>query len=139
MATKQREIEESKIEMKKDMIAYLNENEAEKKAKEKRIVAELIDSVDDLDEDKKKLLNKSLYELASEMQNDNMAPSVDSYGNQGVFMRYKKNQWFENVNIIELKRLKAKQEGEVLLELLDVGKKIERDKAREKRKREMLK
>ena len=70
------------------------------------------------------------------MNNETMAPSLDSYGNSGVFLRYKKNQWFENLNVLELKKLKAAQEEEVLLELLDMGKKMERDRKREQQRKE---
>ena len=52
--------------------------------------------------------------MAAEMQNETMAPSVGSYGEQNVYMRYKQNKWFESINIIELKRLKAEQESEAL-------------------------
>ena len=45
-------------------------------------------------------MNKSMYELAAEMQNETMAPSVDSYGDSNVFLRYKQNKWFEAVGII---------------------------------------
>ena len=101
------------------------------------MIDDLINSVDDIDEDKKDLLNKSLYELAGEMKNETLAPSLDSYGNDGVYLRYKRNEWFQNINMIELKKLKAKQESEILLELLDVGKKIEREKVRERKRKEL--
>ena len=45
-------------------------------------------------------MEKSMYELAAEMENETMAPSLDSYGDSGVYLRYKQNKWFESVNII---------------------------------------
>lgn len=55
------------------------------------MIEDLINSVDDIDRDKKELLNKSLFELAGEMKNETLAPSLDSYGNDGVYLRYKRN------------------------------------------------
>ena len=63
-----------------------------------------------------------------------MKPSIDSYGGSNVYLRYKNNKWFENINIIALKRAKASQEGELILELLDVGRKLEREELSEKNK-----
>ena len=68
-----------------------------------------------------------------------MNPSVESYGGSNVFLRYKKNKWFENINMIQLKRMKEEQDGEILTELLDVGNKLKREKLREKKKEEALK
>ena len=55
------------------------------------MIEDLINSVDDIDKDKQELLNKSLYDLADEMKNETLAPSLDSYGNDGVYLRYKRN------------------------------------------------
>ena len=86
-----------------------------------------------------RLKTKSLYQLAVELENENMNPSVESYGGSNVFLRYKKNKWFENINMIQLKRMKEEQDGEILTELLDVGNKLKREKLREKKKEEALK
>ena len=135
---KQLEIEAAKEEKKQDALDQLTKTEYERRNKEKRMVQNLLDSVEDLDRDKMKILNKSLYELAEENNNETLAPSLDSYGNSGVYLRYKMNKWFENINVLELKKLKAQQEGEILLELLDVGKKMEREKERERKRRERM-
>ena len=41
--------------------------------------------------------------------------------------------------MIQLKRMKEEQDGEILTELLDVGNKLKREKLREKKKEEALK
>lgn len=74
----------------------------------------MLDNTEDPDQVKKTFMKKSMYELAAEMQNETMAPSLDSYGDPGVYLRYKNNKWFESVNIIELKRKKAQEYTEVL-------------------------
>jgi len=58
-----------------------------------------------------------MYERAAELQNETMAPTIDSYGEKGVYLRYKQNKWFESVNIIQLKQLKAQEEGEALRQI----------------------
>lgn len=101
------------------------------------MLAEMINNVaDDADERKKRWQSKSLYQMAAEMKNETMAPSVDSYGGSNVFMRYKKNKWFENFNIIALKRIRDEEDGQMLTELLDIAKKNERDKLRKKQQQQ---
>lgn len=56
--------------------------------------------------DQKNLHGKSLRNVAAELQNEIRGPSVNSYGGCNVYQRYKKNKWFENVDINGLKRLK---------------------------------
>lgn len=57
--------------------------------------------------DETTLVNKSLEEVAEDLRNESNAPTIDSYGGHQVFVRYKKNKWFENVNINALMRLKG--------------------------------
>ena len=87
------------------MLATLNENITEKDAKKQRLLDDMLENEEE-PEEKKKVEAKSLYQLASELQNENMNPSVESYGSSNVFQRYKKNKWFENINVIALKRMK---------------------------------
>lgn len=49
----------------------------------------MIENTEDLSTVKQKVSSKSMYELAAEMQNETMAPSVESYGDQNVYLRYK--------------------------------------------------
>jgi len=62
-----------------------------------------------LDEVKKNFLKMSLYELSAVLNKEAMLPSLSSYGDPNVYMRYKNNKWFESVNIIELKRQRAEE------------------------------
>ena len=89
---------------KKETYDQMSKNENELKTRAQRKVTEMLEAQEDLDETKKKFLKKSMYELAHEMQNETMAPSLDSYGDPNVFLRYKRHQWFESVDIIKLKR-----------------------------------
>ena len=84
----------------------MKQNEKEKASARRSMVQQMMDEHGDLDETKKKFLCKPLYQMAAELQNENCAPSLNSYGGSDVYLRYKKNKWFENVNIIALKRLK---------------------------------
>ena len=103
--------------MKQEFYAKVTQNEHERSEKAKRRVAELFDETEDADDVKKKFMKKSMYELAAEMQNETMAPSLDSYGDPSVFHRYKNNKWFESLNVIELKRKQALEYTEVLKDL----------------------
>ena len=99
-----REVKEFLEATKKEFYDKARKDEKELKNKAQRKVQEMLDSQEEIDETKKSFLKKSMYELAAEMQNETMAPSIDSYGDPNVFLKYKKHQWFESVNIIKLKR-----------------------------------
>ena len=90
----------------------------------------------ELDERKKAFLMKPLYQLAQELQNETCAPSLNSYGGSDVYLRYKKNKWFENVDIIALKRLREDHEQKMLLEVLDVGQRLEHERKQEEARAE---
>ena len=126
----QRYITATKKDQKSELLAQMKHNQREQSAGKQRKIQAMIDATEGPCATKKKLLNKSLYEMANDLQNYSMAPSVDSYGGSGVYLRYKQNRWFENVNIIALKQLKQHQEKEALLELLHLEKKHEREKQR---------
>ena len=53
-----------------------------------------------MDEVKKNFLKMSLYELSAVLNKEAMLPSLASYGDPNVYLRYKNNKWFESVNII---------------------------------------
>lgn len=59
-------------------------------------------------------------------------PSVDSYGDKSVFIRYKMNKWFEGMNVIRLKREQAKQHALLLKELYKRYNKVEKEIERKK-------
>ena len=54
-------------------------------------------------------------------------PSVDSYGESKVYIRYKMNKWFEGMNVIRLKREQAKQHALLLKELYRRYNKVEKE------------
>ena len=117
---KQREVKEFLERTKREFFDQVTQNDQEKEEKAKRRILALVETTndgedeqnnnlnakqkEDLREKKKQYMNKSMYELAAEMQNETMAPSIDSYGDSNVFLRYKQNKWFEAVGIIQLKR-----------------------------------
>lgn len=90
-----------------------------------------------LEKRKLKYMNKSIYQLAAEMQNETMAPSIDSYGESNVFLRYKQNKWFEAVNIIQLKREQAVQNAEFLKALHEQELRAQRKAQLRKKQEEM--
>ena len=94
----------------------MNQNEQEKDAKEKRAVEQLVEQteLDELDQVKNDFMSKSMYELAEEIENETHAPSLDSYADQDVFLRYKQGKWFESVNILQLKKQRDQQSAEFL-------------------------
>ena len=56
---------------------------------------------------KQGIKTKSIYELAIEQGKQEILPSIDSYGDSSVYMRYKQNKWFEGMNVIKLKKEQA--------------------------------
>lgn len=97
------------------------------------------ENTDDGNQPKKMILQKSAYELAAEMENATMAPTVDSYGDQNVFLKYKQNKWFESISIIEIKRIKAEQETEKLKQIHDELRRQDRQIAKEQKLKELEK
>ena len=96
------ELEESKKEFRRDVLNQLNQNDVEKKARQKRMIQNMIGEVTN----QKNLRCKSLKNVAAKLQNEIRGPSINSYGGCNVYQRYKQNNWFENVNINALKRIK---------------------------------
>ena len=74
----------------------------------------MLEQGEDIEKVKKKFAKKSAYEVAAEMNAETNAPSIDSYGGQNVFLRYKRNEWFESVKMAQLKREQNEKETEIL-------------------------
>ena len=71
------------------------EDEEDKAKKEQKSLAKIF---------KQGIRTKPIYEMSVDLQNEELMPSVDSYGDSRVFIRYKMNKWFEGMNVIRLKR-----------------------------------
>ena len=67
MVEQHNEVAEFLETMKKDAFDQMTKSELEINNKAKKQVEEMIESAGDLDKVKKKFLNKSMYELASDM------------------------------------------------------------------------
>ena len=79
---------------------------------------------------KKGIKTKSIYEMANEQGKQEILPSIDSYGDSRVYMRYKQNKWFEGMNVIKLKKEQAHAQMMLLQELYERQNKVEKEIAR---------
>ena len=65
----------------------------------------------------RKLWEKSIYELSEELKQDNVNPSLDSYGEPNTFLNYKLNKFYEKTSIVELKKMKIREKHEFIKEI----------------------
>ena len=86
------------------------------------------------DVSRKKLWEKSIYELSEELKQKNTNPSVDSYGEPNTFINYKLGRFYERTDIVELKKAKIREKHEFLKEI----QKMQKVRDREERHQRLL-
>ena len=87
-------------ERKKQMQMESKISAARREAQIKKKVDSMMEEGNDIEEVRKKVMNKELKIMAAELKNRNKSQkTVDSYGKPGVFQQYKTGTFFEKMTI----------------------------------------